>query len=72
MRFLKPLTPLIIVVLCLLVVTVVVAGRDQYPWVQWALIIASVLLILGLSIQLLRDANKPYMRLKVSNVGRKK
>ncbi len=72
MKFLSPLMPLIVLVLCLLVVTITVAGSDQYPWVQWVLIVASTLLLLGLAIQLLRSVSKPYVKLKVSPGNKKK
>jgi peptidoglycan/LPS O-acetylase OafA/YrhL len=72
MKFLEPIMPVIVLIICLLVVSISVAGSDQYPWVQWVLIIASVLLILGLAIQLLRSTNKPFMRLKISSTKKKR
>gem|GEM_PF-3988240 len=64
--------PLIIVIFCLLVVVITVAGSEDYPWIYWVLIPVAALLICGLSLQLIRDANKPYMRLKVSKATYKK
>jgi hypothetical protein len=55
-----------------MVVSITVAGSDQYPWIQWVLIIASTLLILGLAIQLLSSTSKPYMKLTVSPTTKRK